>query len=389
MTPEHRIGVGIVGTGTIASEHAKTLLLLREKAQLIAAADLNPARLLRFGESHFFPFAYSNASELISRKDIDLVVVATPPSTHLEIVTESLEAGKYVVCEKPMAHCLDAAQRIIALGKKYPGRLSISHQLRFSSEWQRFHWLLNLSDLGRIHRVFCRRVTPISPSVVRGWWGRWNVAGGGAVMTQFIHQLDLLCLLLGHPAWVEATASSSIPGLESEDTCEMKIGFPSDVTVDAFCSVAEGATENEFRVEGEFGSITYPWKLSLKPNKIALAAEAERRFPTTRSGSSSSNLAARAIRKGLRQIGLEHIYPQPATETSHYPYVRAVLGAISAKSPLPVAPESVWHSLELTTAIYCSAIKRVRQQLPCEVSAYSGLGELWSTRSDKSGSASK
>lgn len=387
MTPEHRIGVGIVGTGTIASDHARTLLLLREKAQLIAAADLNPARLLRFGESHFFPFAYANASDLISRKDVDLVVVATPPSTHLEIVKESLEAGKYVVCEKPMAHCLDAAQKIIALGKLYPGRLSISHQLRFSSEWQRFHWLLSHSDLGRIQKVVCRRVTPISHSVVRGWWGRWNVAGGGAVMTQFIHQLDLLCLLLGRPAWVEATASSSIPGLESEDTCEMKIGFPHDVTVDAFCSVAEGATENEFRVEGEFGSITYPWKLSLNPNKIALAVEANRRFPITRSETPLANLAARAIRKGLRKIGLGHIYPQTTTNTSHLPYMRAVLAAISARSPLPVAPENVWHSLELTTAIYCAAIKRVRQQLPCEVSAYSGLGELWRTRSEASNRA--
>lgn len=380
MKLENRIGVGIVGTGVIASEHARTLLCLREKAVLVAAADLNPARLLRFGEAHFFPFAYASASDLIARKDVDLVVVATPPSMHLEIVRESLEAGKYVVCEKPIAHSLNSAREIIELSKHFPGRLSISHQLRFSLEWQRFHWLLTHSDIGMIQRVVCRRVTPISPSVVRGWWGRWNVAGGGAVMTQFIHQLDLLCLLLGQPTWVEANASSSIPGLESEDTCDMKIGFPHDVTVEAFCSVADGPIENEFRVEGEFGSIVYPWKLSLNPDKAALCAEAERRFPTTRSASPIANLATRALRKGLRQVALGHLYPQPASETSHLPYMRAVFAAIKAKAHLPVAPESVWQSLELTTAIYCAAIKRVRQQLPCEPWSYQGLGELWHAR---------
>ena len=116
-----RIGVGIVGTGVIASEHARTLLHLREQAQLVAAADLNPARLMRFGEAHFFPFACSSATELIERPDVDLVVVATPPSAHKAIVAEALEAGKYVICEKPIAHTLGEADAIMRHAEQFSG----------------------------------------------------------------------------------------------------------------------------------------------------------------------------------------------------------------------------------------------------------------------------
>ena len=116
------------------------------------------------------------------------------------------------------------------------------------------------------------------------------------------------------------------------------------------------------------------------PDASGLCRLAERRFPTTRGASPIANLATRAIRKGLRQVALGHLYPNPASETSHLPYMRAVLAAIKAKAHLPVAPESVWQSLELTTAIYCAAIKQVRQQLPCEPWSYQGLGDLWNAR---------
>ena len=199
-------------------------------------------------------------------------------------------------------------------------------------------------------------------------------------MTQFVHQLDLLCVLLGKAQWVEATASCAIPGLESEDTCEMKIGFDGDVIVDAFCSVADLPRENEFTVHGDFGSVTYPWSLSLKPDKASLATEAEKKFPLPVQDSRIQNLSKRIVRRGLREIGMGHLYPPPMAVTTHLPYHKAVMSAIRTGQPLPVQPADAWQSLELTTAIYVAAIENTRQTLPCPSDVYSGVGDRWKQR---------
>lgn len=365
MQQGKRIGVGIIGTGGIAGEHALGLMHLIDRAVLIAAADTNPARLLRFGERFFFPFAHKNPQDLIERRDVDLVIVATPPSSHEQWVISSLEAGKHVICEKPLAHSLAAADRIIAAGERHPGKLSVSYQLRYDVEVKRLLWLMAQPGFDGPRRIECRRVTPVSPGAIsRGWWGKWDVAGGGAVITQFIHQLDLLGEMLGPAQWVEASMSQRIPQLESEDTCLMKIGFAGDAVVEAFCSVFEGKRENVFSISGDFGRLQFPWSAELRGSAQTIGEAALQRYPLGPSESKWKRLLVRVARRGLRQFSLGHLLPAPPPDCSHRPYLSAVLEALAHGQPLPISAASARASLELTVAIYFAALTGERKTLP-------------------------
>jgi predicted dehydrogenase len=318
---------------------------------------------LRFGERNFFPFATTVTEELLSRRDIDLVIIATPPATHEDLVIRALDAGKYVICEKPLAHTLSSADRIITHANKTPGRLSVAYQLRFDLDYQRLAWLMSLREFQGPRKVFCRRVTPLNRRLVtQGWWGQWKIAGGGAVMTQFIHQLDALGHMFGAPDWVEAELESTTPGLESEDTCRMQIGF-GNVLADCFCSVAPGSFENSLRVEGDFGEIELPWKTHLVNGNEAVQL-ASQRFPVARAPSRLKQLMHRGSRKVLRTAGLAHWFPQPKPFCSHEPYLSQVIEAIFASQALPNSAVEARNSLELTTAIYGAGVVGHRLRLP-------------------------
>ncbi len=215
----------------------------------------------------FFPNALDTAQELISHPQVDLVTIATPPSTHEELVLAALAAGKYVVCEKPLAHNLASAKKIAKLRTAIKSRSVISSVFTQSSNACGLpvpsgRWASNQDQLSPCYSVNRTAIT-------HGWWGKWNVAGGGTVMTQFVHHLDFFCTVWGQPQWVEARASCNTPGLESEDTCEMKTRLRQWSRSRRFCSIIGDSSANHFEVEGDFGRLSVPWERSqIKPSHL-------------------------------------------------------------------------------------------------------------------------
>src|SRR5262249_1325346 len=149
---------------------------------------------------------------------------------------DALDAGKFVISEKPLAHTLSADDRILAAAKKRPGKLSTVHQYRYLPEVQRTCWLRDQGRLGRLLFVrfsrFARWEKPAKqpgrakPSKKRSaWWGEWTTAGGGMAMTQLIHDLDLMLHIFGPVAEVQATMETLREPIESEDTCAATVRF--------------------------------------------------------------------------------------------------------------------------------------------------------------------
>src|SRR5688572_26636401 len=124
-------GVGIVGAGRVFEQHARACAELGGRARLLAIADLDDAQVRNATSRHFIPYAYRDYRSLLDRQDIALVAVCTPPASHERIVVDALEAGKFVMCEKPLAHTLQAADRIVAAARRFPGRLSTVFQFRY------------------------------------------------------------------------------------------------------------------------------------------------------------------------------------------------------------------------------------------------------------------
>ena len=139
----------------------------------------------------------------------------------------ALDAGKYVFCEKPLAHSLASAARILEAEARHPGRLAVSHQLRYDSSVLRLLWLCRNGWIGEIQSALIERhsLIPHSDYGKSGWWGSWKVAGGGVLMTQLIHELDLLMLAMGRPLSVSAEMDTRYTDIESEDYVEATFRF--------------------------------------------------------------------------------------------------------------------------------------------------------------------
>ena len=359
------LGVGIIGAGVIFEQHARALSRLGDVARLIAVADVDPYRLRDVTEKHFIPFAYSDYGELIARDDIDIVVVATPPSLHEHQVIEALEAGKNVNCEKPLSTSLAAADRIIAASHQYGHRLSVGHQLRFSQDFQKLDWVCQQGRLGQLRDGLVVRRESFPDSRFSGWWGRWDVAGGGVVITQFIHQLDLLVQLLGPPQSVTAHLETRRAPIESEDTFEAEITFSDDLKVRCEGTiVADGASASQLKVRGDSGAACYPWSLQDCSTEAKLAAELDKRFPPYRKPNTS--IPARVGRKILRTLNLGgHTLSKT---TAHGEYYKAMIDAIQAGQPMPVTPEDSRTSLDLSMGIYAAGIYGGTVELPLDTS---------------------
>ena len=219
-------GVGIVGTGVVFSEHAQALGMLGGRLRLVAIAEVDQHRRRAATDAVFVPYVTNDHAELVERPEVDVVVVATPPSGHETVIADALAAGKHVVCEKPLATNLEAIDRLVALERTAPGRLSTVYQWRYRPEVRR---IIHLRDEGRLGRLvlgrFQRFARLPAGHDVAGWWGRWDRAGGGAVMTQAIHEVDLMLHIFGPAASVRADVATLRLAIESEDTAVATIHF--------------------------------------------------------------------------------------------------------------------------------------------------------------------
>src|SRR5271156_2889492 len=151
------LNVGIIGTGLIAKDHALAISILPGSVHLIAVADVVPERLQDFSASFPVPRRYQDAADLIADPDVDLVTITTPPSAHEAIAVAALDAGKYVFCEKPLAHSLASAVRIADAEARHPGRLAVSHQLRYDPSFRRLIWLCTNGWIGKIQSARVER----------------------------------------------------------------------------------------------------------------------------------------------------------------------------------------------------------------------------------------
>jgi predicted dehydrogenase len=348
------LNVGIIGTGLIARDHALAISMLPGRVSLVAVADVAPERLQDFSASFLAPRRYQDAADLIADPDVDLVTITTPPSAHEAIAVAALDAGKYVFCEKPLAHSLASAIRIVDAEARHPGRLAVSHQLRYEPSFRRLIWLCRNGWIGKIQSALIERHSyiPRSNHGKQGWWGSWKVAGGGVFMTQLIHELDLLLLAMGRPLSVSAVMDTRYAGIESEDYAEATIRFVGDSTARCVASVNSGHVRGGFTIQGSSGTVGLPWNFTTHdPSRMPKAMkELDRALPDTRPRSAS--LISRGSRFLLRGLGLK---AEPAF-TPHARLYQEIAEKIKSGDPLPIPPADALGSLELCAAAYESAL---------------------------------
>ncbi len=361
------LGVGIIGAGVIFQEHIGGYRRLSNRVRVVGVAELDPQKLDAATKGNFIPVATGDYRELLQRDDIDIIDVCTPPAYHEEVVSEALAAGKYVVCEKPLATNLAAADRIARVADQYPGKLSVVYQLRYAPEMKRILWLRDNGHLGPLIYGAAIRFSPLSAtaSLGTGWWGNWQTAGGGVVMTQFIHHLDQLCHLFGKPLRVQAEMDTLKEAIESEDCFSATIRFEHGVLVNVTATAAAQHFDYRLDVVGKRMSAHLPWQLKCTDVHFLAAATAgiNAAYPI-RPQKQNNSLPARVLRKLGRMARILPPNRKEGPGALHAEYFRAVVDAIEADRPLPIDPQDARASLELCTAIYQSAITGETVELP-------------------------
>jgi perosamine synthetase len=354
--------IGIIGTGSIAREHAHAISTITGSARLVAASDVVGEKLQEFCASFQVPRRYRDPEDLISDPEIDLVTIATPPAAHEALAVAALDSGKYVFCEKPLANTLASAVRIVEAEGRHPGRLTVGHQLRYEASCRRLLWLCRNGWIGEIQSALIERhsLIPHSDYGKNGWWGSWKVAGGGVLMTQMIHELDLLTLAMGRPLSISAEMDTRYTGIEAEDYVEATFRFAGGSEARCVASVNSGHLSGRFEVKGSRGTVGLPWYFVTKdPSGVSEAiTELDRALPDTRPQSSS--FISRGSRLFARRFGVK----ANSVLTPRARLYEEIAQNIRNGTPLPIPPSEALGPLELCLAAYESALTGEEITLP-------------------------
>ena len=191
------IRVGIAGCGGISNAHIPVLMAL-EGVEIRAVCDINPERAQKAAERTGAEVC-RDFGELIAREDIDVVHVLTPHYLHAPLAIEALKAGKHVITEKPMATTLEDARAMVRAARESTGRLGVIFQNRYNPASVELKKLVASPEAGKFigaRAIVCwhREVPYYNMS---GWRGFMATEGGGTLIKQSIHTLDLLTYVSG------------------------------------------------------------------------------------------------------------------------------------------------------------------------------------------------
>lgn len=219
-------GVGIVGTGLIAHFHARAVAET-PGARLVAVCGRDAARTAAFASAHGCGMA-SSLEDLIRRSEVDVLMVATPSGAHLDAAVAAARAGKHVLCEKPLEISRARIDTMIRAHREAGTRLGCIFQLRHMPALEPVRAALREGRFGTL--TYAGAYVPWWRDTAyyrdSSWHGTREGDGGGALMNQAIHMIDLLCDLLPPVVSVSAHISAvGHPGIETEDSAVAALRF--------------------------------------------------------------------------------------------------------------------------------------------------------------------
>lgn len=195
---------GCIGAGAIAGTHLR-ILSKRADVRLVAMADISAAAMRRHGEEFRIENRYERWQDMLAQEELDAVSVCTPNRLHEEPTIDALRAGCHVLCEKPLAHSAQAAERMVAAAKETGRKLVIAFQYRFHP---RTRFLRRAFDEGEFGNVFYARVRALRRRGIPNWgvFGRKDLQGGGPLIDIGVHALEMTHYAMGSPAPASASA---------------------------------------------------------------------------------------------------------------------------------------------------------------------------------------
>src|SRR5712692_4017220 len=250
-----KLRFGIVGCGVIGPYHAQAITSLPD-AEVVAVADLIPERAQKLAQK-FQVTPYGDFQEMLAREQLDVVDICTPSGLHREHASQAMRSRRHVIVEKPMEISLAAIDEMLRVQQETGVKLAVISQHRFDPASRQVHDLVEEQAFGRL--VLGNAAVPWWRSQAYydsgEWRGTWELDGGGILMNQSIHSIDLLQCFMGPVRSVYAYTDTLVHRMETEDVAVAVLRFASGAlgTIAATTGAYPGVT-TRIEVFGDRGS---------------------------------------------------------------------------------------------------------------------------------------
>ena len=231
----------VIGCGDVSVVHLEAINALSD-VDLVAVCDTDPAAAAAAASRYEVP-AFPDHRRLLETARPDVVHISTPHHQHADVAVDCLAAGVDVILEKPLAHSLADAERIIAAADQHPGsRIGVCFQNRYNATVAAVRGLLDSGDLGAVTGSAATVLWHRTPAYYQAkpWRGRREQSGGGVLINQAIHTLDLVQWLVGDVTTVAGRAGtySLNDVIDVEDTAQLVLGHEGGARSVFFATVA-------------------------------------------------------------------------------------------------------------------------------------------------------
>jgi len=251
--------VGIIGMGNIGRVHASNIQQgLIENCELVAVANQPLESLDDFKKEGIACFG--DGSELIESGLVDAVIVALPTALHAPVGIQALEAGLHLMMEKPLACHKAEGERILAARQRDDQIIALMMNQRTHPCYVKIKEWIDAGELGELQRVSWTMTNWFRPEIYyqsSPWRATWKGEGGGVLMNQCPHNIDVLQWLVGMPSSINAKCSfGKYHDIEVEDEVNAYFEFPNGATGQFTASTGESPGSNRLEIIGDLGTIT-------------------------------------------------------------------------------------------------------------------------------------
>ena len=340
MTSAKPLGFGIIGCGVIADFHVQAIANLKG-AHLVGVADQFAEPVARIAKKYGIGFSTTSIDELVARPDIDIVCVTTPSGAHLEPALAAIRAGKHLVVEKPIEITVERVDELLRAADAAKVRVAAIFQSRFGTGARTVKAAVEAGRFGRL--VLCSAYVKWhrAADYYRGWKGTLKLDGGGAVMNQGVHAVDLLQWFAGMPVEVFAWKTRRVhEKIEAEDTAVASLKFASGAlgTIEATTAAYPGFNK---RIElcGETGSVI------LEDDRILAWSFRDER---------PEDAGIRAAGQGV-DMGSGSSDPTKISFYGHQMQLQDLVDALREHRPPAVEGREARNAVALIRALYASA----------------------------------
>lgn len=354
-----KVKIGVIGLGGMGQGHISKIKEISE-AELTAVSDVDSKITKKISREYKVP-GFTNYEELLESDLIDAVLIATPHYSHPEIGIKAMERGIHCLSEKPIAVSVDAADKFLQTARRSGVTFAVMYQQRTLPGIRLARRIIENGGLGKI-----RRTSMIEPNYRSqayydsgGWRATWKEEGGGVLINQAPHGIDIFLLLGGLPSRVTARVRTRLHKIEVEDEATALLEYPNGAWGYYYTSTNEVPATTLMEISGDKGKLVYEdGSLKLYSLKTSIP---EFTF------SSEEMWAAPEVTEEKIEL--------PQCETGHKEIIRNFCRSILFEEELIAPGEKGLWTVEFLNALILSGKKNKSVNIPVDRGEYEELLE--------------